>query len=70
MCYLHVQDFVDAYIGPFPSEQAAKDHYSWCKDVRGDGAALMGILDELPDMADPDAAGMVITPEEDKAFVL
>lgn len=69
MCYLHVQDFVDAYIGPFPDEQAAEEHYRWTKDVRGDGAVKMGILSELPDMADPEAAGLVITPKQTRRLL-
>jgi hypothetical protein len=68
MFYLHVQDFVNAYIGPFDTTDAAQEHYRWTKEVRGDGAALMGVLTELPDQADPEAAGLVITPEQDKAW--
>jgi hypothetical protein len=68
MHYLHVQDFVNAYIGPFATPAAAQEHYNWCRDVRGDSAALMGILTELPDQADPEMAGMVMSPEQDKAW--
>jgi hypothetical protein len=66
MHYLHVQDFVNAYIGPFATEEAAEEHYRWTKDVRGDGAVKMGILTKLPDLDDPEHYGMVITPEQDK----
>lgn len=59
--YLHVQDFVDAYIGPFPSERAACEHYLWTKEVRGDGATIMGISTQLPP-----AGEMLLTPEADK----
>jgi len=66
--YLHVQDFVDAYIGPFATEEAAREHYRWTKEVRGDGAAFMGIVAEAPDMNLPDHCGIVLTPERDKAY--
>lgn len=66
MFYLHVQDFVNAYIGPFATEADAEAHYRWTKDVRGDGAVKIGIYPEVPDQADPENAGMVITPEQDK----
>lgn len=68
MYYLHVQDFVNGYIGPFATEVAAHEHYRWTKEVRGDGAAFMGILTELPDMADPESCGIVMSPEQDKAW--
>jgi len=67
--YLHVQDFVNAYIGPFATEEAAHEHYRWTKEVRGDGAVIMGVLTELPDLEQPDHYGLVITPEQDKACV-
>lgn len=60
MFYLHVQDFVDAYIGPFPSRGAAQAHYEWCRDVRGDGAALISISKVLPP-----AGEFIQTPDED-----
>jgi len=66
--YLHVQDFVNGYIGPFPTEEAAHEHYRWTKEVRGDGAALMGILTELPDLDAPETFGIAMTPEQDKAW--
>jgi hypothetical protein len=68
MPYLHVQDFVDAYIGPFATEEAAREHYRWTKEVRGDGAAFMGIVPEAPDMNAPGRCGIVLTPEQDKAL--
>ena len=64
--YLHVQDFVNAYIGPFETEADAEAHYRWTKDVRGDGATKMGILTEVPDLTNPDTYGLVLTPEQDK----
>lgn len=63
-CYLHVQDFVDAYIGPFPSERAACEHYLWTKEVRGDSATIMGISTEHPPEGE-----MLMTAEWDKACV-
>lgn len=65
--YLHVQDFVDAYIGPFDTPEAAQEHYRFTKE-RGDGAVMIAILPELPDLNDPETAGMVITPKEDLAY--
>lgn len=63
MYYLHVQDFVDAYIGPFPTSQDAQEHYTWTKEVRGDGAVIIGI-----GIGKPPEGEMVITPEADKAW--
>jgi hypothetical protein len=68
MYYLHVQDFVDAFIGPFPTTDAAQEHYRWTKEVRGDGAVMMGILTECPDVDAPGMCGIVLTPEQDKAW--
>lgn len=60
--FLHVQDFVDAYIGPFPTADAAQEHYEFTR-ARGDGAIKIGIITELP----PDAYDWVVmTPEEDR----
>jgi hypothetical protein len=60
--FLHVQDFVDAYIGPFASPDLAFSHYVWTRDVRGDSAAFMSISSEAP----PADAMLVMTPEEDR----
>lgn len=59
--FLVVEDFARASIGPFDSEQAARDHYTWTKDVRGDGAGMIGIRF---DAHDPDA-DLKMTPAED-----
>lgn len=61
--FLHVQDFVDAYIGPFATEEAAEEHYRWQKEVRGDGAMKIGISTDLPPFGD-----MIVTPEHDKSW--
>lgn len=60
--YLIVEDFARASIGPFDTQQAAEAHYKWTKDVRGDGAGLIGIR---VDAHDPEA-DLTMTPEEDK----
>jgi hypothetical protein len=62
--YLHVQDFVDGYIGPFPTPDAAMEHFVWCRDVRGDGASFMSISNTPPN---PNAFGVHMTPEVDKS---
>lgn len=61
--YLHVQDLIDAYIGPFPTEQAAQAHYEWCTATRGDSAVLVKISTDAPP-----AEEFCMTPEEDLAF--
>ncbi len=63
MYYLHVQDFVDAYIGPFPTAEAAEEHYLWTRNVRGDGAVKVDISTNTPPEGE-----MVMTPEADKAW--
>ena len=60
MYYLHVQDFVDAYIGPFQTSREANMHFLWTI-ARGDGAALMGISTDAPP-----ADAFVVTPEVDR----
>lgn len=62
--YLHVQDLIDAYIGPFPTEQAAQEHFEWCTKTRGDGAVLVKISTEVP----PADAILILTPDEDLAY--
>lgn len=63
MYYLHVQDFVDAYIGPFDTEKAADEHYTWCQTERHDSAVKIGISTNLPPKY---KFALVLTPEEDK----
>lgn len=57
--YLIVEDFVRAAVGPFDSRSAARAHYRWCKNVRGDGAELIGIVTEPGDL-------FLIDPVEDR----
>lgn len=61
--YLVVEDFARASIGPFDTEAAARDHYHWTKEERGDGAGLISIREGSHD---PDA-DFTMTPDEDKA---
>ncbi len=62
--YCHFQDFVDAFVGPFDTEQAALEHAFWCKYTRNDGADLIALV--------PAPCGHfaenVMTPEEDRAY--
>lgn len=62
MFFLHVQDFVDAYIGPFAHVQSAEDHYQWTKD-QGDGAIKIEIIAHLQEEGE-----FILTPEENKTF--
>ena len=61
--FLVVEDFARASIGPFDTVDAATAHYRWTKDVRGDGADLIGVC---KDAHDPEA-DLILTPEADKA---
>lgn len=61
--YLIVEDFARASIGPFDTQAAAEAHYAWTKDVRGDGAGLIGYREGSHD---PEA-DLKMTPEADKA---
>lgn len=45
--WLVVQDFVDAVVGPFASEAAARAHYSWLK-TKDVGAGIVGVYTEIP----------------------
>lgn len=61
--YLVVEDFARASIGPFASVAEASAHYTWTKDVRGDGADFVAMRE---DSHDPEA-DLTMTPEADKA---
>lgn len=61
--FLVVEDLARASIGPFATEAEAQAHYTWTKEVRGDGAGIIGIAFGAHD---PDA-DLRMTPEEDKA---
>ena len=58
--FLHVQDFVDAYVGPFETEEAARAHFAWVADTLHASAVLIDIVEVLPENA------FVLTPEQDK----
>jgi hypothetical protein len=60
----HFQDLVDAYVGPFESEEAVREHAKWAKEVRGDGGELIEIVTSVPE------GEFKITPAEDKAPIL
>lgn len=62
--FLVVEDLARASIGPFTSEGEAMRHYKWTKEVRGDGADIIGVR---MDSHDPDA-DLKLTPMEDHAF--
>lgn len=61
--FLVVEDLARASIGPFETEADARAHYDWTKNVRGDGANIIGIAYGAHD---PDA-DLTMTPEADKA---
>jgi len=60
----HFQDLVDAYVGPFESEEAVREHAKWCKEVRGDGGELIEIVTSVPE------GELTLTPAEDRAPIL
>lgn len=62
-CYIHFQDFVDAWVGPFQSLQEVQDHLAFVS-ARGDSAVVMGFPAEPPEDAD-----MVLTPTSDREWV-
>lgn len=64
--WLHVQDLVDAYIGPFPTATAANDHFQW-QQAQGDSAIMLGISQEEPP-ADGGPCGIILSPGQDLAF--
>ena len=58
--FAHLQDFVSCYVGPFDAREALDTHVKWCKEVRGDSAELMEVVEALP------AGAFTMTPEADK----
>jgi len=58
MIYAHLQDFVDAYIGPFNTTDEAQSHVDFCVR-RGDSAKLIGFVEELP------VDAFVVAPSDD-----
>lgn len=60
--YAHFQDFVDGYVGPFDTLEALHQHVEFCRQ-RGDGAAYLGMVEEVP------PGEFVITPEADRTWV-
>ncbi len=62
--YLVVEDMARASIGPFDSNQAAMDHFSWCKNIRGDSGALVGVRINSHDPS----AHVRMTPAKDKSY--
>ena len=63
--YIHFQDLVDAYVGPFEDasdvDEKVAAHVAFCQK-RGDGSAFLGIVSELP------ADAFVISVADDLAF--
>ena len=57
--YAHMEDFVEAFIGPFETAAQADAHAAMCK-ARGDGATYHGAVTELPEDA------FVIDPASDE----
>lgn len=58
MYWLHVEDFIEAYIGPFKSGHAAAAHYIYTNAL-GNSAALLGISIDAPTPID-----YILSPEE------
>lgn len=56
--YLHVEDLVAAYVGPFNNQAEAQAHFEWCRDVRHDSAVLKGFVRSVP------AGEFLVSPHE------
>lgn len=61
--FLVVEDLARASIGPFESEAAAREHFDWCVNVRGDSASLIAIQRDHDNAAD-----LILTPDEDRSW--
>jgi hypothetical protein len=44
--WLHIEDFVAAFVGPFPDRAAADAHVALMRE-RGDGAVVLGVLTQV-----------------------
>lgn len=60
--FAHFQDLADGYVGPFASEADLHAHVAFCA-ARGDGGEFLGVVAAVP------AGGLVMTPDEDRAWV-
>jgi len=68
--YIHFQDFVDAWVGPFGNKAEVDAHIAFCKE-RGDAADVVAV-EELTDkqVVDMLADGeMILTADEDRRQV-
>lgn len=64
--YLHYQDFVDAFVGPFSTVRAAHEHHETVVVPRGDSATMEVVTArKWRDMRD---GWITCTPEEDAAW--
>jgi len=59
--YIHFQDLVSAYVGPFATFAQINEHLAFCR-ARGDGATVMEIVETVP------AGEFQMTPEQDVSF--
>ena len=67
MVYIHAQDFVDAFIGPFPDSAEAQKHIDTVIVPRGDNATCKIISEE--EFREESQGWVICTPQEDKEFI-
>lgn len=64
--YIHAQDFVDAFIGPFANKELAQSHIDTVIIPRGDSGTLEIISEEEFKKESP--GWLILTPEDDINF--
>lgn len=64
--YIHCEDFVDAFVGPFDSKEAANDHINNVIIPRGDSSTNRVITEE--EYKEESPGWITCTPEEDMEF--